>query len=228
MWFEIEEAPDGADPDDYHTFSPAERRFVEVLRDRAAGWDGRGVSSDVSRPEADDGVLLAFLSLGDPDDDSAPVLLDFGVHVRSGRVRGDRLHNQLFLLPDQPSGWALEAAGTVRELAERSADWFESVLRRPVVLGVWLHDRYAYAARYFFADSDETLSQCWNGRLAPPGREDELIAAGHVRGRGWIQTSGLPPADVYLHVRGDLGEAVLPPGARMTDRRGPVGGVWYE
>jgi hypothetical protein len=220
-WFEIDE------PDDFLELSETDRAFVTALREQAAqlapdDTDGQ-IYSEVGWC---DDRLVAYLTVIDPEQPLS--LVNFGVHFSGDRVRGDRLHNQLLALPDQPSSWALDETGTVQALARRSAGWFQSVLRRPVVLYVWLHRDYAYAARYVFADSDETISQCYNDRLAPPGRAEDLIAAGHVHGKGWIQTIGLPSPDLYLHIRGDLDVAVLPSGIRAATNRGPIGGVWYE
>lgn len=144
------------------------------------------------------GFAGGCLSFGDPG--GRLHLLYAGVHFTGDRVRGDRLHNQLFTLADHPSGWGLEATGTVEELADRSARWFRTVLDKPVVLYVWLNaDRYAYAARFAFADDDQTIrrSARYTARIQPR------------RGsrRSW---------------------AVLPSGARALTRRGALTGCWYE
>ncbi|MET8955726.1 hypothetical protein [Streptomyces sp. NPDC004533] len=220
-WFAIDES----DEDDYE-FTADELAFVAALRERTAAWAADGVQGLVGRSEEWDS-LLAYLDFVDP---GAPVhLVSVGAHFYGDRVRGDRLHNQLFTLTDRPSRGALEASGTIEELAEESADWFRSVLRKPVVLYVWLNDdRWAYAARFAFADDNQTISQVYNRKLAPPGQAEELIAAGHVHGKGWIQTVGLPTPTLYQHIRGDLSTAVLPPGVPTVTKRGPIGGVWYE
>ncbi|MGW7526369.1 hypothetical protein [Streptomyces sp. NPDC054783] len=220
-WFVIE-------PEDVEEFeyTDDERAFAAALRERTAGWAEPHVGGELLRPDAWDS-LVACLSFSDP---RAPRhLVDIGVHLYGDRVRGDRLHNQLFALTDRPSNWALEATGTVEELADRSAGWFRTVLDKPVVLYVWLNDdRYAYAARFAFADDDRTISQLYRRDLAPAGQAEELVAAGHVHGRGWIQTAGLPVPTLYQHIRGDLGRAVLPSGVRAVTERGPLAGVWYE
>ncbi|NUR00751.1 MAG: hypothetical protein HOY79_30760 [Streptomyces sp.] len=64
--------------------------------------------------------------------------------------------------------------------------------------------------------------------LAPAGQAEELIAPGHVHGKGWIQTVGLPVPTLYQHVRGDRSRAVVPEGARAVSERGPLHGVGYE
>jgi hypothetical protein len=116
----------------------------------------------------------------------------------------------------------------VDELAHLTADWFQTVLRKPVVLYVWLHEKCAYAARYVFADTDETLCQMWSQRLAPPGKAEELIAAGHAHGKDWIQTRGLHAPNLFVYRRGDRELAVLPPDVRESTQLGPLDGVWYE
>ncbi|MEV5956101.1 hypothetical protein AB0M11_20405 [Streptomyces sp. NPDC051987] len=220
-WFELEEPDDHLDLD----ITGPERAFVEALRSHTAQWPSEGGGGEISRPDAED-ALLAYITLSDPE--SRLSLIDVGVHLSGDRIRGDRLHNQLFTLPDRPSAWALNAEGSPQELARRTAEWMRTALLRPVVLYVWLHDGYAYAARYAFADRDETLNQLYNRRYAPDGQAEALTAAGHVHGRGWIQTTGLPTPDLYLHIRGDLDQAALPSGTRATTHRGTIAGVWYE
>lgn len=221
-WFVIDEP----DEDDCYEFTLTERAFVAALREQTASWADADVEGEVGRSDDWDS-LVAYLDFRDP---GAPHhLVDIGVHFYGDRVRGDRLHNQLRTLTDQPSSWALEATGTVDELARQSAAWFRSVLRKPVVLYVWLNpDTWAYAARFAFADTDQTISQVYNGRLAPAGQEQALIAAGHVHGKDWIQTKRLPKPTLYQHIRGDLSTAALPAGVPAITERGPIGGVWYE
>jgi hypothetical protein len=221
QWFELEEPEDYLDLE----ITEPERAFVEALRSHTAQWPSQGASGEISRPETGD-ALLAYITLSDPE--TRLSLIDIGVHLSGDQIRGDRLHNQLFTLPDRPSAWALNAEGSPEELARRTAEWMRTALHRPVVLYVWFHDGYAYAARYAFADRDETLSQLYNRQYAPDGQAEALTAAGHVHGRGWIQTTGLPAPDLYLHIRGNLDQAALPFGIRATTQRGPIGGVWYE
>ncbi|MFD5536969.1 hypothetical protein ACFWIJ_03725 [Streptomyces sp. NPDC127079] len=219
-WFEID------DPDDEFEFTDAEREFVSGLNGYCRGWAPADVFGEVGRPD-DWGALLASVGLSDRA--GPPLhLVDLGVHLVGDRVRGDRLHNQLFHLPDTPSAWALDATGPTDRLARLAADWFRAVLDKPIVLYVWLHEDYAYAARYAFADSGETICQSYARTVAPPGQAEELNAAGHVRGRGWVQTVGLPTPSLYLHVRGDLGKAGGMEGVPAGGKRGPLPGPWYE
>ncbi|MEW2353208.1 hypothetical protein [Spirillospora sp. NPDC029432] len=205
--------------------TPQERAFVAETAERSGTPSGEPVYGTVSWDEVTD-ALVASVSLGDPE--ARLALVDLGVHFAGDRVRGDRLHSQLHSLPEDPSPWALDATGSIDELAGRSAEWFARMLRRPIALYVWLHEQQAYAARYVFADSDETLCQSYVKQLAPAGQAEGLIADGHVRGQGWIQTAGLPAPNLYLHIRGDREAASLPPGVKEATKRGQISGVWYE
>jgi hypothetical protein len=219
------------DVDDPAVITQEERRFAAALSAATLGLISADVS-DLLIPAALAGSgqsMVAGLSLNDGDSVPDPrLLIDFGVHFCGDTVTGDRLDSQLFSLREPPTGWGISTSGPVEELARRTADWFATVLRRPVVLYVWLHAGHAYAAQYAFADTAETLSQCYSRQRAPDGQPEAMVAAGHVHGRGWIQTAGLPAPDLYLHVRGDLGLAQVPDELRLVTRRGPLPGLWYE
>lgn len=225
-WF----LPDLDDPAD---MTEEERAFAVALSEATAGLVAPGVS-DLLIPAAygdhGDDALVAALGISDRDTGKkyGIGLIDFGVHFRTGVVKGGRLHNQLYSLTGETPSLALEASGSIRELADQTARWFDVVLRRPIVLYVWLNDGYAYAARYEFADTSETLSQLYNRGIAPKGQYEQVIAAGHVRGRGWLQTAGLPTPDVYVPIRGDLDAGRVPAGVVRAEKRGPIEGAWYE
>ncbi len=191
-WFEID------DPDGEFGFSAAEIAFAAALRERAGSWTVPPAHSWVGRSE-DDSSLLALVALSDQGYRIS--LVDIGVHVIGSTVRGDRLHNQLYFLPDQPTDLAMEATGSPQELAEHTATWFEAVLRKPIVRHEWEHNGQVYAYRYLFADTGEGLCQSYNQTLAPQGQAENLIAAGHVLGRNWIQTSGLGRPNRVVNIR---------------------------
>ncbi|MFB7449892.1 hypothetical protein [Streptomyces sp. NPDC056194] len=193
-WFEID------DPDDEFGFDAAELAFATALREQANSWNVPYAHNWVGRPE-DDSSLLAFVGLNDKH--RRVSLIDIGVHLVGSSVRGDRLHNQLHFLPDQPTSLAMEAVGSPQELAERTATWFETLLRKPIVRHEWEHSGQVYATRYLFADTEEGLVQSYNQTLAPSGQAKGLIDAGHVHGRGWIQTSGLGRPDRIVSIRGE-------------------------
>ncbi|MFC3893183.1 hypothetical protein ACFOWZ_17045 [Lentzea rhizosphaerae] len=209
-WFELE------DPED---FTESERAFAAALRARATSWSAEKASSDLVPSE--DGPLIAAVSLSDD-----VLFEEFGVHFHGDRLVGDRFVCG-WDLPEQPSEYGLTAEGTIDELAAASAAWFEKLLSKPVVLYVWLHDNYAYAARYAYADTNETLSQAFYEPYAPDGVKEALIAGGHVFGQGWLQTVGLPPATLYVRVRGVPEDGQIPAQTRLAEKRGPISGVWY-
>ena len=223
-WF-IPEVDDPADITD------DERAFAAALSEATAGLVGPGVS-DTLIPTAYgdcDNPLVAGLCVRDSYEGRyIKEVINFGVHFHGDRVQGGELHNQLYYICRQPPGMTLDATGNLEFLAARTADWFGAVLSRPVVLYVWLNDGYAYAARYAFADSSETLSQAYIRELAPKGQYEQVVAAGHVHGKGWLQTAGLPTPDLYLHVRGDMDRAQIPAGVGRTAERGPLPSLWYR
>jgi hypothetical protein len=222
-WFEVVS-------EDETELSPAEHAFLAALRAHCAAWDPTESSETHIRSDVDGSHtrVIAFVSLideGGPGERGV-VLMDAGVHLLDNRVQGDRLDSQDFTLPERPSSWALAATGTPDELAAASAVWFRHVLERPIVLYVWIHDGYAYANRYDFADTGEPLCQSYNKRYAPPGQVDELMAASHVSRTGWVQTTGLPTPTTYIHIRGDFTKGAVLPGVQAATRRGPSSGLW--
>lgn len=178
----------------------ADRAFAAALRIRATSWPADPTSTRIDSPQLGH-ALIAWLDVDDPGSNLS--LMTVGVHLKGSRLRGDKLHNQLFTLPEEPTSLALEASGNPQKLANRAADWFESILRRPVVRYEWLQAGTVYACRYLFSDTGEGLVQMYNHELAPPGQRDQLIAAGHTKGRGWIDTRGLGQPDRISYVRGD-------------------------
>ena len=182
-----------------HEYSETDVAFLEGLREAARGWDVPPAHSWAWRVWGEP-PLVAAVELSDPE--AAVALGVFGVHLFSPyRVRGDELHNQTFHLPESPTGLALAVNGSPEEVVARCAEWFEGILRKPVVRYEWVHRRKVYARRWLFADTGEGLVQTYSRPDAPLGQTAKLIAAGHVYGRGWIQTSGLGNPDRTIPVR---------------------------
>jgi hypothetical protein len=190
-WFESD------DPDNEFEFDEAELAFADRLRELAGSWTVPWADSWVGRPD-DYSSLLAAVSLSDPVRRLS--LVDIGVHVTGSTLRGDRLHNQLYFLPHEPTRLATKATGSPQQLAEHAAAWFEAVLREPIVRYEWEHDGRVYADLYLFADGKEGLAQSYDDRLAPPGRLPRLTAAGFVR-NGWVHTVGLGEPDRVVPIR---------------------------
>jgi len=227
-WF----IPELDDPSD---ISGQERAFASALSEATAALVQPGEHvHDLLIPAAyadhRQDTLVAGLGISDRLADRPLIaLLDFGVHFSGRRVRGGRLHNQLYHLSGKTPSLSFDARGGVDSLAGKTAAWFETVLRRPVVLHVWTHEGRAYAGRYEFADSHETLGQAYIRSAAPHGQYERVIAAGHVHGRGWLQTAGLPAPDLYSPVRGDMEHAQIPNGASLGEARGLMANSqWYE
>lgn len=174
-----------------------ERTFLAALRQRVEGrlypWCTR------QDPLHDDGALIVGIHVDAPQ----IALLTAGVHLDGDRIRGDSLDHQHYGLPDRPTSLAIDVTGSPAGLAASVADWFDAILRRPIVRYEWLHAGRVYASRYLFADTGEGLSQMYNRPLAPPGQHELLIAAGHFQGLGWIDTRGLGEPDRIIPVRGD-------------------------
>ncbi|GHG74542.1 hypothetical protein [Streptomyces griseocarneus] len=190
-WFECDD----------EELDPAQREFVHVLRDRARSWPVQPIDTVLLPPDHTPyGRLLAYLDIDDPQRNRT--VLTVGAHFDGAGARGDKLHNQDFTLPSSPSALALEVTGSPHGTAIRTADWFEAILRRPLVRYEWLHAGQTYATRYLYADTGLGLSQGYVTRLAPPGLTDRLTADGFDRGGGWIDTAGLGQPDRITHVRG--------------------------
>ena len=227
-WF----VPELDDPSD---ITDEERSFAAALSEATAGLIRPGEHvRDLLIPAAyadhGQGSLVAGLALSDWLA-ARPIigLIDFGVHFTGNRVRGGRLHNQIYHLTGETPSLSLDASGSTETLAAQTAEWFEAVLSRPVVLFVWMHEGQAYAGRYEFADTHETLAQAYTRPAAPQGQYDRMIAAGHVRGRGWLQTAGLPPPDLHVPIRGDMESARIPASGRAEEARRLVAdSQWYE
>jgi hypothetical protein len=120
--------------------------------------------------------VLAWLDVPDPV--GRLLLLTVGVYFTETAMRGDRLHNQLLTLPNEPTQLAVAQAGPLQEVAHRAADWFHDILRRPIVRYEWLREGRVYAQRWLFADSEHSLveGRVRSGELGPPDRRI------HIRG----------------------------------------------
>ncbi|HEY4454289.1 MAG TPA: hypothetical protein VGN81_08255 [Pseudonocardiaceae bacterium] len=211
------------DPADVPGFTPAELRFATTLSAATEHLAGAETAYDLLWSAANADFTppalvagLGFIERRNPG--PSRNLLTFGVELNSDRVRGGKLDSQLYQLVDYgPPSLAFEATGDIESLAEQTAAWFESVLRRPVVRFGWLHNGQQYASSYEFADTHERIVYGYDRSKEPPGEYDRLVAAGHVSGKGWPQLDGLPAQHQYTLLRGDRALADIPRGVKPAD-----------
>ncbi|MDT3445820.1 hypothetical protein [Pseudofrankia sp. BMG5.37] len=151
--------------------------FVSVLRARATAWPQDPADTRLELPGETPGLpdegVLAWIDILDPDPECHAILLTVGVYFYGDHAHGDEVHNQLLTLPDKPTPLAWTATGTPGELAERAADWFEYLLRRPVTRYEWMRPGTAPARRWHFGNpAPERIAQDWPrvGTLGPPDR----------------------------------------------------------
>ncbi|MEV4559209.1 hypothetical protein AB0K51_19780 [Kitasatospora sp. NPDC049285] len=196
LWFPSD------DPETESELDGTERDFVAALRERAGGWAVAPAVSWVGRPE-DDSSLVVCVGVGDR---SLGWPLRAGLHLTGATVRGDRLvHRDFYWLAQPPTWLALNAAGSPQELAALSADWFERILRLPVVRHEWYHDGRRYAYRCLFADDGDGWCDGYRDDLAPPGQPEYLSAVG-ARDAGYRIRSGAlgsPDRITVLRMRSD-------------------------
>jgi hypothetical protein len=178
-WFPLD---DDDEPDE------VQASFIDALRERAALWSLTPGDAEVLLPdyvaygydlqpgETPFGKLLVYADLPGPERLS---LLTVGAYLDGFTVRGDVLHNQLFTFPGTPTSLAFTASGNPAELAVVTADWFETIWRRPVVRYEWLRRGQVYADRYLFADTGQSLCE------------------------GRVRTANLTTPDRIVHVRGE-------------------------
>jgi hypothetical protein len=189
-WFEYDEAD----------LSTIERAYVDVLAERASSWPIDPVDTAVlAADQASDDPLIVRLSIVDAERNLE--VLTLGAHFGGAAVQADKLHNQLFSLPEAATEFTFTASGSPAELAERTADWFEAILARPLVRCEWRHAGETYAVRYEFADSGRGLIESFDDALAPQSVRTRFAAEGVVRGRGRVNRADLAEPDLITRLR---------------------------
>ncbi|MFJ8164879.1 hypothetical protein ACIRBY_28690 [Streptomyces sp. NPDC096136] len=152
-WFEVEDPEEyGEEPWD---FDEAERAFLAAVRARAADWRVPWAPSQVGRPEDGSSFLL---HIGLLDEQHRLVLGEWAVHFHGTHVLAGKVRDQLLSLHGPPQPGSFRASGTVEELAERCAGWFEGLLGRPVVRVEWPLKDGRSATHWEFADTGEVLA----------------------------------------------------------------------
>ena len=155
-----------------------QRAFLGELRARAVSWPVEPDDTNLALPgwetygpsgPDDFGRLLVWMDvIGE-----GTALLTVGAYLDGNRVRGDKVHNQLLTLPEKPTSLAMDVTGSPAELAARTADWFEGLLRRPIVREEWLADGEVCAHRWSFADTGLPLVE-GRARTASLGKPDRV------------------------------------------------------
>ena len=174
----------------WYRFGPGELAFLSELRKCTATWTLPMPDSEVLRNE-DEAALVAVAHVSDPE--RGTPLASFGVHMAGATVRGDLVEgpHEMYYLPDEPTGLAMEASGNSRVLAEAAAAWFETVLQKPIVRHEWDHDGQVYAQLYAFADTGEGLVAMYNKSLAPREVTDSLLPYNYGANRSWVDVGKL-------------------------------------
>jgi hypothetical protein len=177
--------------DDDDEIDEAQQAVLDVLRARANShnWpmidpantnaalpDYVSYGYPLQPDETSFGKVLAWLDVPDPA--RRVSLLTVGVYFTETGMRGDRLHDQLLTLPNEPTHLAVNQSGLPQEMAHRAADWFRDILQRPIARYEWLREGRAYAQRWLFADSGHSL----------------------IEGR--VRTGELGSPDRWIHIRG--------------------------
>ncbi|GAA2033702.1 hypothetical protein GCM10009839_37680 [Catenulispora yoronensis] len=128
--------------------------FLIAWHERIRSWP-RDARADLRPVDEHDGCLVVFADLVDTDHHCS--LLTLAAHYDGITVRADRVSSQHFVLPAAPSPDRLTAGGAPEELAERTASWFEDILRRRVLREEWGGRHKRVARRWLFARSGDAL-----------------------------------------------------------------------
>jgi hypothetical protein len=188
--------------------------FAAELRRRAAAWDAACPEAWVDTWEDDDDRtgVLAGLNLATPGQGV------FGASYVRGALHCGPLHPGIshFFCPWSP-GLEYDENGSPEALAHRAADWFETLLRRPVVLWLWSmprpgHAPTYYAGRFEFADTGDVLAERYDHDRAPAAQVARIREAGEFvdRPRGHVLTTEtLTRPDAFRFISGDREAAVI-------------------
>lgn len=207
-WFEL------AYPQWEAELSADDLTFAAVLRQRAAVWDTPRHDAWVETWEDDDGRsgVLAGLDLATPGQGV------YGASYVRGSLHCGPLHPSIshFLCPWSP-GLDYDENGSPEALAHRAADWFEALLRRPVVLWLWStpgrgHASSYYAGRFEFADTGDLLAERYDHDRAPAAQAARIREAGNFLdwpGGQVLTTETLTQPDTFRFISGDREAAVI-------------------
>jgi hypothetical protein len=219
---------DLAYPQSESELSADDRTFAATVRERAANWDCAW--------------LDAFTDTWENDDDRTGVIagLDlavvgqslFGAAYVQGGLHCGPVHPNLthFWDPWSP-GLEHHDHGSPEVLAHQAVDWFETLLRRPVVPWLWQYKRFGrapgfYAGRYEFADGGDLIAEWYDPDCAPAAETARAREGGYFV-ESWLgprlTTATLTHPDAFQFVRGDRSAARIPDGCYELPRGHAVG-----
>lgn len=156
--------------------SPNAMAFATSLRGRAARWPMSPCNSCLF-PAEDGRPVIGYLDRGTPGSNLG--LITVGVHFFEDWIIADKVHDQGFHLPAEPTPLRMEACGPPAELGDRVADWFEEIITRPVVRGEWHHRGQVYFEAYEFVDGYPLVS-IFRDELAPAGQAGRRGEPDHI------------------------------------------------
>jgi hypothetical protein len=110
--------------------------FLDALRPGVRDWPFVPLASLPLDVPYEPGVPV-MVCLGISDREVGVELMCVGVYFDGRQLRGDHLHNQSYELPDTSTLDAISAEGPPDEMAALAAEWFEGLLRRPLVRREW-------------------------------------------------------------------------------------------
>lgn len=207
--------------------SADDRAFAATVRERAANWDGAWPDGFTDAWEDDDdrtGVIACL--------DLTVVGHLFGAAYVQGRLHCGPVHPDLthFWGPWSP-GLECDGHGSPQVLAHQAVDWFETLLRRPVVLWLWQCKRFGrapafYAGRYEFADGGDLIAEWYDPDCAPAVETARAREGGYFV-ESWLgprlTTETLTHPDAFRFVRGDRSAVLIPDGCRELPHGRAVG-----
>ena len=144
-----------------------------MVRERAGHWSIAPGDTAVRSPLIQDGALLAYLDIVDPE--LRVRLLTIGVYYTGHTLTADTLHP--LLLTPQPGVDSMTTSRRPAQLGARAADWFDMILARQVERLEWTRDGAPVARAWQLADPPHTQLMR-HGRVTPTelGPPDRVVS----------------------------------------------------
>lgn len=140
---------------------PADLEFASAVTTVVGGWQRPPTDLRIDPPTGEL-PLVAWMDVVV----EGVAILTVGVHFFGDRIVCDQVHNQLTMLPPEPTELERRAMGSPAELAQIAGDWLLWVVRRSYRREEWLYRRSVYAYRYVIAETGP-LCEAFDARSAP-------------------------------------------------------------